>query len=215
MIYCITAVLVLDRLGVPVTSLVAPAAIAGVALGFGAQRIVQDILAGFFIITERQYGFGDLIRISNLGATTGVTGTVESVTLRVTNLRTVDGEFVIIPNGQINQVTNLSRDWAAAVVDVPVPVTADIHRVTDILQSVGHGVYDDETLRPLMLDAPTVMGVERIEVDSFSIRVVARTLPGKQFVVSRALRARIAAALQTEGITLPPDVPAGDAGQNA
>ena len=215
MVYCITAILVLDRLGVPVTSLVAPAAIAGVALGFGAQRIVQDILAGFFIITERQYGFGDLIRISNLGATTGVTGTVESVTLRVTNLRTVDGEFVIIPNGQINQVTNLSRDWARAVVDVPVPVTADIHRVTDILQSVGHGVYDDETLRPLMLDAPTVMGVERIEVDSFSIRVVARTLPGKQFVVSRALRARIAAALQTEGITLPPDVPAGDAGQNA
>jgi small-conductance mechanosensitive channel len=215
LIYCITAVMVLDRLGVPVTSLVAPAAIAGVALGFGAQRIVQDILAGFFIITERQYGFGDLIRISNLGATTGVTGTVESVTLRVTNLRTVDGEFVIIPNGQINQVTNLSRDWARAVVDVPVPVTADIHRVTDILQSVGHGVYENEALRPLMLDAPTVMGVERIEVDSFSIRVVARTLPGKQFVVSRELRARIAAALQAEGITLPAEVPAADAGQDA
>jgi moderate conductance mechanosensitive channel len=215
LIYCITGVLVLDRLGVPVTTLVAPAAIAGVALGFGAQRVVQDILAGFFIITERQYGFGDLIRISNLGATTGVTGTVENVTLRVTNLRTVDGEVVIIPNGQINQVTNLSRDWARAVVDVPVPVTADIHRVNEILQGVGHGVYEDEAFRPLMLDAPTVMGVDRIEVDSFSIRVVARTLPGKQFVVSRALRARIATALQAEGIILPPDLQAGDAEQNA
>jgi small-conductance mechanosensitive channel len=209
LIYCITGALVLERFGVPVTSLVAPATIAGVALGFGAQRVVQDILAGFFIITERQYGFGDLIRISSLGATTGVTGTVEDVTLRVTRLRTVDGEVVIIPNGQINQVTNLSRDWARAVVDVPLPATADITRVNAILQAAGQEVYADETLRPLMLDAPTVMGVERIEVDSFSIRVVARTLPGKQFVVSRALRARVANALQVEGISLPADVEVG------
>jgi small-conductance mechanosensitive channel len=211
--YCITGVLVLERLGVPVTSLVAPAAIAGVALGFGAQRVVQDILAGFFIITERQYGFGDLIRISNLGATTGVTGTVENVTLRVTSLRTVDGEVVIIPNGQINQVTNLSRDWARAVVDVPLPVTADIHRVNEILQRVGQSVYADDSFRPLMLDTPTVMGVDRIEVGSFSIRVVARTLPGKQFVVSRELRARIAAALQEEGIPLPSDIQADGVAQ--
>jgi small conductance mechanosensitive channel len=212
--YCITGVLVLQRFGVPVTTLVAPATIAGVALGFGAQRVVQDILAGFFIITERQYGFGDLIRISSLGSTTGVTGTVEDVTLRVTNLRTVDGEVVIIPNGQINQVTNLSRDWARAVVDVPLPATADISHVNGILQAVGQQVYGDDTLRPLMLDAPTVMGVERIEVDSFSIRVVARTLPGKQFVVSRVLRARIATALQIEGITLTADLEAGSAAQS-
>jgi small-conductance mechanosensitive channel len=205
LIYCITAVLVLQRFGVPITSLVAPATIAGVALGFGAQRVVQDILAGFFIITERQYGFGDLIRISALGSTTGVTGTVEDVTLRVTNLRTINGEVVIIPNGQINQVTNLSRDWARAVVDVPIPTTADINSVNAILQGVGQAVYDDEALRPLMLDAPTVMGVESIDVGSFSIRMVARTLPGKQFVVGAELRARIAAALQSEGIILPAD----------
>jgi small-conductance mechanosensitive channel len=212
--YCVTGVLVLQRFGVPVTTLVAPATIAGVALGFGAQRVVQDILAGFFIITERQYGFGDLIRISSLGSTTGVTGTVEDVTLRVTNLRTVDGEVVIIPNGQINQVTNLSRDWARAVVDVPLPATADISHVNSILQAVGQEVYGDDSLRPLMLDAPTVMGVERIEVDSFSVRVVARTLPGKQFVVSRVLRARIATALQIEGITLTADLETGSAEQS-
>lgn len=214
LIYCVTGILVLQRLNVPITSLVAPATIAGVALGFGAQRVVQDVLAGFFIITERQYGFGDLIRISNIGSTIGVTGTVEDVTLRVTNLRTVDGEVVIIPNGQINQVTNLSRDWARAVVDVPLPATADISHVNDILQTVGHTVWEDEAFRPLMLDAPTVMGVDRIEIDSFSIRVVARTLPGKQFVISRALRARIAAALQTEGITLPADIEAGGEAQS-
>jgi small-conductance mechanosensitive channel len=206
LIYSIAGVLVLARFNVPLASLVAPATVAGVALGFGAQRIVQDILAGFFIITERQYGFGDLIRISNLGATTGVTGTVEDVTLRVTRMRTVNGEVVIIPNGQINQVTNLSRDWARAVVDVPLPATADINRVNAILQAVGNAVYDDETLRPLMLDAPTVMGVESIDVGGFSIRMVSRTLPGKQFIVGRELRARIATALREEGIVVSADL---------
>src|SRR4051812_34208918 len=203
LIYSVTGVLVLERFGVPLASLIAPATVAGVALGFGAQRVVQDILAGFFIITERQYGFGDLIRISNLGSTTGVTGTVEDVTLRITRIRTVNGEVVIIPNGQINQVTNLSRDWARAVVDVPLPATADVGRVSGVLQEVGRDVYDDETLRPLMLDSPAVMGVESINVGGFSVRIVARTLPGKQFEVGRELRARIATALREEGITLP------------
>jgi small-conductance mechanosensitive channel len=206
LIYCIAAVLVLDKFGVPISSLVAPATVAGVALGFGAQRIVQDILAGFFIITERQYGFGDLIRISSLGSTTGVSGTVEDVTLRITRMRTVNGEVVIIPNGQINQVTNLSRDWARAVVDVPLPATADINRVNGLLAEVGSAVYADEALRPLMLDAPTVMGVESIGVGELSIRMVSRTLPGRQFEVGRELRARIATALQTEGIAMPPDL---------
>jgi small conductance mechanosensitive channel len=206
LIYCVAAVLVLDKFGVPISSLVAPATVAGVALGFGAQRIVQDILAGFFIITERQYGFGDLIRISSLGSTTGVSGTVEDVTLRITRMRTVNGEVVIIPNGQINQVTNLSRDWARAVVDVPLPATADISRVNALLAEVGDEVYGDEALRPLMLDAPTVMGVESIGVGELSIRMVSRTLPGRQFEVGRELRARIATALQAEGIAMPPDL---------
>ncbi len=206
LIYTITGVLVLERFGVPLASLIAPATVAGVALGFGAQRIVQDLLAGFFIITERQYGFGDLIRISNLGSTDGVTGTVEDVTLRITRIRTVNGEVVFIPNGQITQVTNLSRDWARAVVDVPLPPTADINRVNAILQTVCKEAYADETLRPLMLDAPTVMGVESIDVDRLSVRVVSRTLPGQQFVVGRELRARIATALREAGITLPKDV---------
>ncbi len=206
LIYSVTAVLVLARFGVPLTSLIAPATVAGVALGFGAQRIVQDILAGFFIITERQYGFGDLIRISNLGSTTGIVGTVEDVTLRTTRMRTVNGEVVIVPNGQINQVTNLSRDWARAVVDIPLPATADINRVNTILQSVGEGLYDDESFRPLLLDTPTVMGVESIDVDRLSIRMVSRTLPGKQFDVGRELRSRVATALREEGIILPTDL---------
>jgi small conductance mechanosensitive channel len=170
LIYSVTAVLVLIRFGVPIAGLVAPATVAGVALGFGAQRIVQDILAGFFIVAERQYGYGDLIRIGSLGSTAGVTGTVEDVTLRTTRLRTVDGEVVFVPNGQINQVTNLSRDWARAIVDVPLPATAEIDHVNELLQGVGQAVYRDQRLRPLILDAPTVMGVENIDVDATALR---------------------------------------------
>lgn len=206
-IYCITAVLVVGMLGVPLSGFVAPATVAGVALGFGAQRIVQDLLAGFFLITERQYGFGDVIRISAIG-TTGATGTVEEVTLRITRIRTMDGEVVTTPNGQIVQVTNLSRDWARAVVDVPVPVSADVNRVSDVLREVCDQAFGDERLHPLMLDAPTVMGVESIEVDQFNVRVVARTLPGKQFEVGRALRARITRALLREGISVAPAIDA-------
>ena len=199
-VYVITALQVLDRLGVPITGLVAPAAVVGVALGFGAQRLVQDLLAGFFIIAERQYGFGDLISIAGVGIPGGVVGTVEDVTLRMTKIRTADGSVIITPNGQIMQLTNLSRDWARAVVDVPFPLTVDIGRATEILRQVGREVYADEDLHPQLLDAPAVMGVESIEVDQIHVRVVARTLPGRQFQVGRALRGRIAAALRREGI---------------
>jgi len=205
-IYCATAVAIVARFGIPVTSLVAPAAVAAVALGFGAQRIVQDILAGFFIITERQYGFGDLIRLSVPSLPDPATGTVEDVTLRVTTVRTADGEVVITPNGQITQVTNLSRDWARAVVDVPVPAAVDVNQVSDLLRLVGEEAYKEPDLRQLLLDPPAVMGVQSIDVDHFQVRLVARTLPGKQFDVGRTLRARIAAGLLREGISLPASV---------
>jgi moderate conductance mechanosensitive channel len=202
-IYCATGVAVLERLGIPLTSLVAPAAVAAVALGFGAQRVVQDILAGFFIISERQYGFGDLVQLSVPSLPDPAVGTVEDVTLRVTTVRTANGEVVMTPNGQITQVTNLSRDWARAVVDVPVPVAVDVNQVSDLLRQIGDEAYKDDELRSLLLDAPAVMGVQRFDVDHFQVRMVARTLPGKQFDVGRMLRARIATGFLREGINLP------------
>jgi small conductance mechanosensitive channel len=209
-IYCVAALAIAQRFGVPLTSLVAPAAVLAVALGFGAQRLVQDILAGFFIVTERQYGLGDLIRLSVSGLSNPATGTVEDVTLRVTTLRTADGEVVITPNGQITQVTNLSRDWARAIVDVPVPVIADVNRVSEVLRRIGDEAYKEPDVRQLLLDAPAVMGVQSIDVDHFQVRVVARTLPGKQFDVGRMLRARIAAGLLREGINLPANLDTAD-----
>jgi len=201
--YVVTALQILDRLGVPITGLVAPAAVVGVALGFGAQRLVQDLLAGFFIIAERQYGFGDLISIAGIGIPGGVVGTVEDVTLRMTKIRTANGEVIITPNGSIAQLTNLSRDWARAVVDVPFPPSVDIGHVSEILRQVGREIFADDELHAQLLDEPSVMGVQSIEVDQIHVRMVARTLPGRQFLVGLALRGRIAAALRREGIHVP------------
>jgi small conductance mechanosensitive channel len=200
LIYSIAAILVLQRFNVPLTSLVAPATIAGVALGFGAQRVVQDLLGGFFVITERQYGYGDVIRVLQPGSLTGITGTVEDITLRATRLRTTNGEVLIVPNGDVRQVINLSRDWARAVIDVPVPLGTDIARLTTVLRQVGDEAFHDPAIGSMLLDPPSVMGVESLEVDHVNVRVVARTLPGQQFAVGRHLRAQIAAALQREGI---------------
>ena len=210
LIYSIAVFFVLERLGVPVTGLVAPATVLGVGLGFGAQRIVGDVLAGFFLITERQYGFGDVVSISVVGASEAARGTIEDVTLRITRMRSADGEVVIIPNGQIVKVVNLSRDWARAVVDVPVPASADVNRVQDVLRGVGRQAFADERLHRLLLDEPTVMGVESLSLDEVNVRVVARTLPGKQFDVSRDLRARVALALSREGVTLRANAPSAE-----
>jgi moderate conductance mechanosensitive channel len=211
LVYVVVAVLVVQRLGVPLAGLVAPAALLSAALGFGLQRFVQDIGAGFFITAERQYGFGDVVRISVTGVSEPAVGTVEDVTLRVTRIRSVTGEVITTPNGQITQVTNLSRDWARAVIDVPVPAAVEVSRVTEVLKRVGEEAWNDDRLRKMMLDPPSVMGVERIEVDTFSLRMVARTLPGMQFDVGRELRARVASAFREEGINVPADLDTGHA----
>jgi small-conductance mechanosensitive channel len=205
-IYTVTAVLIIQHLGVPLAGLVAPAALLSAALGFGLQRFVQDIGAGLFITGERQYGFGDVVRIAVNGVAQPVTGTVEDVTLRVTRLRSVSGEVITTPNGQIVQVTNLSQDWARVVLDVPVPSSVDVSRVTEILRRVGQDAYADDRLRAMLLDQPTVMGIENMEVDTFSVRLVARTLPGVQFDAGRELRAMVASAFRREGINVAADL---------
>jgi small conductance mechanosensitive channel len=211
LVYVVTAVLIVQRLDVPLAGLVAPAALLSAALGLGLQRFVQDIGAGFFITGERQYGFGDVVRISVSGVSEPAVGTVEEVTLRVTRIRSVSGEVIITPNGQISQVTNLSRDWARAVIDVPVPSSVDVGQATRVLERVGREVYADDRLRKMLLDEPTVMGVERIEVDAFSVRMVARTLPGMQFDVGREIRARVASAFRREGIIVSAELDTGHA----
>jgi small conductance mechanosensitive channel len=201
MLGVVVAVQITGILDIPVGSLVGPAAVIGGAIGFGAQKLVQDLLSGFFIITEKQYGFGDLVQLSMIGASVEALGTVEDVTLRVTKLRTADGEVFTVPNGNIVRSLNLSKDWARAVVDIPVPTTADLNKVNEVLHQVCENAREsDAPLRDLLLDQPSIMGVESIELGVVNLRMVARTLPGKQFEVGRRLRIQVVRALASAGV---------------
>lgn len=191
-----------------VGGLIAPATVLGAALGFGAQQVVRDLLAGFFIIVEKQYGFGDLVTLTIVSATEA-SGTVENVTLRVTRLRSPDGEVLTIPNGQIVKAVNLSKDWARAVVDIPVSTNADLNRVNEVLHQECERAMDNPVLGALLLDEPTVMGVESIQLDTVTLRLVARTLPGKQFEAGRQLRVLVIRALARVGIVTSADATVG------
>jgi small-conductance mechanosensitive channel len=203
------AVELADILHVSVKGLVAPATVIGAALGFGAQQLVKDLLSGFFIIVEKQYGFGDLVQLTIVGSTVDARGTVENVTLRVTTLRSPDGEVFTVPNGQIVKSINLSKDWARAVVDIPIHTSVDLNQVNEVLHQACEHARDDKVLGELLLDAPTLMGVERIEVDTVTLRLVARTLPGKQFEAGRQLRALVIRALARSGVAANADVTVG------
>jgi len=198
-----------DVLQFSVGGLIAPATVLGAALGFGAQQLVKDLLSGVFIIVEKQYGFGDLVALTVSGAADEARGTVENVTLRVTTLRSSDGEVFTVPNGQIVKSVNLSKDWARAVVDIPVSTSADLNRVNEVLHQECEHALDNPLLGELLLDAPTVMGVERIEVDTVTLRMVARTLPGKQFEAGRQLRVLVIRALARAGIVTAADATIG------
>ena len=210
--YCLLGIWVLvqisEILRFSVGGLIAPAAVLGAALGFGAQQLVKDLLSGVFIIAEKQYSFGDLVTLTIAGSMTDASGIVERLTLRVTRLRSPNGEMLTVPNGQIVKSVNQSRDWARAVVDIPVSVTANLNQVNEVLHQVCDNAREDPLLKDLLLDAPTVMGVEKIEVDTVTLRLVARTLPGKQFEATRQLRLLVVRALAHIGIVTADDAAA-------
>ncbi len=133
----------------------------GVTVGFGAQRLVQDLFSGFFLLAEHQLAVGDVIRISAPGTTEGVGGTVEEITLRVTRLRTLKGEVVFIPNGEIRQVTNLSVEWARLVLDVPLRPDEDFNRAITVLRDVCKEMWADERWAVVLLENPEVLGLRR------------------------------------------------------
>ncbi|MHB1535937.1 MAG: mechanosensitive ion channel family protein [Acidimicrobiales bacterium] len=211
LLYFLAGLLALRAIGIPLTSLVAPATVAGVAIGFGAQQIVGDVLAGFFLFTEHQFGVGDLIRLSTPGQLTGISGTVEELTLRVTKLRSQQGEVIVIPNSALRQVTNLSKDWSRVVIDVPIPVEEDLQTAIGLIGDVAHQMATEEAWRDQILGDPVMAGVEQIDVGYVQLRLLVRTLPGRQFDVGRELRLRVALTLREQQVKSPvaPTAPAG------
>jgi small-conductance mechanosensitive channel len=193
-IFSIASVVILGDLGINLAPLLASAGVVGIAIGFGAQSMVRDYLAGIFMLVEDQYGVGDVISIGD------ATGTVENVTLRVTRLRDVSGIVWHIRNGAIEQVGNESQGWARAVVDYPVPYEADLGEIRSLLSEAAQALWDEPDWRMVLLDPPEVWGAQEISGKAVTMRIVAKTAPLRQWEVERELRARVKAALSAAGI---------------
>jgi small conductance mechanosensitive channel len=183
------------------TEALAGAGIVGLAVGFGAQSLVKDIIAGFFVLLEDQYGVGESVRI---GTQEGV---VEGMSLRVTILRNADGEVHVIPNGSVQTVTVLSRDWRRALVDIEVSSSEEIGRVFNVLSRIGEGLARDMSGR--ILDKPAIVGIERMTRAGILIRLAARTHPAQQGEVAHEWRRRIKETFEKEGIRLAEGAAAG------
>jgi small conductance mechanosensitive channel len=189
--------MMLSEVGVNIAPIIASAGIIGIALGFGAQSLVKDYLAGIFMIFEDQYGVGDVINVGE------ASGTVEAVSLRVTRLRDINGTVWYVPNGEILRVGNMSQNWARAVIDVGVGYGEDLARVKRVLRELAHELWEDEDFKDRIIEEPEVTGVEILAADSVTVRVMVKTLPMEQWVVARELRQRIKARFDHEGIEIP------------
>ena len=193
-IFSIASVVILGDLGINLAPLLASAGVVGVAIGFGAQSMVRDYLAGIFMLVEDQYGVGDVITIGD------ATGTVENVTLRVTRMRDVSGIVWHIRNGAIEQVGNESQGWARAVIDFPVPYEVNLGEIRSLLTDAAQELWDDPVWRVVLLDPPEVWGAQEISSKEVTMRMVAKTAPLRQWEVERELRARVKAAIDAAGI---------------
>jgi small conductance mechanosensitive channel len=188
--------MILQEFGVNIGPLVAGAGVAGVALGFGAQSLVKDVISGFFLLMENQFGVGDIVNVDDKHS-----GVVERMTLRITQLRDSEGRAHFIPNGSIVRVVVLSKDFARALVDVEVDYETDPDRAFDLLREVGrqlHADRPDQAVEPL-----EVKGIEVLGANGFTIRTLTKTAPGAQWDVARELRRRILLAFQEAGIEIP------------
>ena len=189
---------VLVRLNLPSSALVFIGSVAGAGLGFGAQQMVGDVIAGIDIISERQFGVGDIVRVGPLGVVGWVEGRVEEVTLRVTKLRTFDGDLVSVANGVLRHNVNMSRDWSRVLVTVPIPRDQDVERTVLVIDEVCAAMGRDPQFVPMLIEVPAVAGLDDIAPDQYVVRVAGRSKPVQQWKVERQLRLSIAEALQRE-----------------
>jgi small-conductance mechanosensitive channel len=185
-------------LGFDLAPLLAGVGIIGLAVGFGAQNLVRDIVTGFFILFEDQYGVGDVIQINEVAS-----GKVEQLTLRLTGLRDLDGTMHYISNGTITHVANRTKDWSRAVIDVRVSYDADQDHTRRVLEEVALEAKEDETLTRSLYSVPEVLGVERLGENEVVWRLLAETKPGRQWDIARQINERVKLRLDEEGIEIP------------
>jgi small conductance mechanosensitive channel len=196
-IFAVAAMTILGELGIDLAPLLASAGIAGVALGFGAQNLVKDYLAGMFMILEDQYGVGDVVDLGQ------ASGQVEAVGLRITTVRDGGGVVWYIRNGEVLRVGNRSQGWSIVTVDVPFPFGTRLDRAQEVLESVGIALADDPDWSQDLLEPPMVLGVEQITTVGLTLRITVKTATEAQWRVARELRRRVSDGLEAA------DIPSG------
>ncbi len=202
------------ELGLDITPALAAAGGFGVAAGLGAQSLVKDWIAGFFIIHDNQFGVGDVVRAA------GVSGAVEALSLRHTELRDSEGFIHFIPNGEIKVVTNLTKSWSTPIVRIPISLTEDPARAVKVIEDMLARFGANPKMKPLLIDAPRLLGIEDVGPGQFTLMLQAKTVPEERLAVSRALRlaaleslraARVLIHTPATGEPAPPSAPPGAA----
>ena len=196
-IFAVAAMVILGELGINLGPIIASAGIIGLAVGFGAQSLVSDIIAGIFMLVEDQYGVGDWVDVGD------ASGEVEVVGLRVTQLRDGNGVLWFVRNGEIVRVGNHSQDWARVIMDVPVAYDEDLDRVGELLTSTARELSDDPEYQDAILDEPTVWGVSSLRREAVVVQLAVVTAPLEQWGVARELRRRIKATFDEQGVRIP------------
>lgn len=193
----VTAMMVLSEFGINIIPIITGAGIAGLAVGFGAQNLIRDMISGFFLILEDQIRVGDVAVINGTG------GLVEAINLRTTVLRDLEGVVHIFPNGEIKQVSNRTKEWSRYVIDVGVAYKEDVDQVMQVLREIGEGLVQDTAYGPLILEPLEILGVDDFGDSQVTIKIAIKTLPLKQWEVGRELRRRIKNTFDERGIEIP------------
>ncbi|MEZ5125287.1 MAG: mechanosensitive ion channel family protein [Thermoleophilia bacterium] len=196
-VLAIAGIMALGQFGISIGPLLAGAGVAGIAIGFGAQALVRDYLTGILMITEDQYGVGDVVDVGE------ASGVVERVTLRLTVVRDVEGTLWYVPNGEIRRVGNKSYQWARALLDIEFAYSTDVARASTVIKQVADDLWQEERADAAIIEAPEIWGVEALGAHAVAVRLAVKTLPGQQWAVSRMLRQRIKEAFDAHGIEIP------------
>ncbi len=196
----IWAVVIIESLqvvGLDIAPILAGAGILGLAVGFGAQNLVRDLISGFFIILE------DHIRLGDVAVINGTGGQVETITFRTISLRDFSGVVHVFPNGSINTLSNMTKDWSAFVLDMGVAYREDTDRVVAVMRAVGEGLRQDQAVGSLIIEPIEIVGVENFADSAVTIRARIKTKPAEQWKVGREYRRRLKKAFDAQGIEIP------------
>ena len=196
-LYIIFSLLILSQFGIDIAPLLAGAGIVGLAIGFGAQELVRDVISGFFMILENQIRVGDVVMINGTG------GLVEKIEVRTITLRDFSGIVHIFQNGKINSLSNMTKEWSAAVFDIGIAYKEDPDKAMEVIKRVGEELQADEEFKPNILEPIEVVGLDRFGESEVVIKARLKTIPGMQWGTARAFRKRLKNAFDQEGIEIP------------